>query len=314
MLEWAELHAEFVEVNANRARLQRKVDRLIAAIEQYEHTLRALLENAADDPASMLAEARRRVTAARDLATERKTYAVELPAKQRQLETIDNELAHIRQQHEQWQQEWDGLMREFGFPATWDVQTANRVIRGLTELRLENDKAESLDRRVADMQRGLDEFERGTAALCRELTPALNELPAEDAVEELGRLLDQARRDQQDQVTLLAQRDKLTRRVAAKKKQLDETRRARRRLFTLAGVENEDDLLAVARLSEQRAVLQRQIELLSHQIEVLRGSDDPAAFARQLDATDAVALESESHVLETQLAEAEQQFAELLRA
>ena len=247
MLEWNALHAELVELRANQTAVCRKVTQLRSETCQFESALQECLDGSPDDPAQRLAEARRRVDAVRENAAERKTYVLELPAKQCQLETIENEVKQIDQERAQWHTRWDALMCEFGFPTVWDVRTANRVIAGLSEARLENDKARALDQRIADMQTGLETFEQDTAALCRGLAPELNKQLAEDAVEDLGRMLDQARQDDQDRTTLVAQRDKLDSRIAAKKKQLRDVQRSQKRLMKMAGVDNEDDLLAVAR-------------------------------------------------------------------
>ena len=59
--------------------------------------------------------------------------------------------------------------------------------------------------------------------------------------------------------------------------------------------------------------MKQQIERLGHQIDALRGTDDPASFERQLDATDAASLASDTQILETRLVDAEQQFDTALR-
>ncbi len=183
---------------------------------------------------------------------------------------MQQELAAWKKQRELWQQRWRPLMEEFGFPTSWDIYTATKVLNGLSEARTQQREAESLDQRVQDMQQGLEKFEQDVTSLCQELAPELVEFPAENAVEELGQLLDQASQQTRDQQSLQQQRVKLETRCAAKRKQLQRVEQTLQRLLDAAGAASEQEILQTGRRVRRWFELRENLEAIEHQLRLAR--------------------------------------------
>ncbi len=314
MLDWITLHGELVDTVAQMGTLQGHQDVQQEWIEHYLTRLSTALNDTSGTPTEQISEAVRRVQLARDAAAERKTYAAELPFKKRQLATVDQDLEELDQQLEQWQSRWRPLMEEFGFPTSWNVHIATKVLGGLRDARMRQEKADSLDARIHEMREGIERFEHDVAALCTAIAPQLNERPPENAVEELAELLSQTRTDAAKKKTLLAQLESTQAKYVAKQEQETKEQAAIDDLIKLAGVQREEELPELARRVTDWHQKQAALDRVEQQLRYIRGEEDRSVFDAALEVADEAQLESRQQILRTNLERVEQQFNEALQA
>ncbi len=314
MLDWLRRHEELTAAVSQLELLQSHMAVEQQAVEQFESQLRSLLPDCPGSADTQLAEARRRVQVAQEAAADRKSCAAQLPRKQHQLATLQQELASVARRSEDWQDRWQPLLEEFGFPRTWDIHTATKVLSGLSEARVQQKEAESLDSRVRDMRQGLAQFEHDVALLCSRLAADLCALPPEDAVQQLVARLEQARQDARDQQSWKEQQLKLLSRCDSKQKQLQRTARSLQRLLDWAAVESREELVEVARRVRRWFALREEIDAADHQLRAIRGQAEESEFAAELAAADQAELESRQRILHAHLQQVDQQFNEVLEA
>jgi uncharacterized protein YhaN len=260
-----------------------------------------------------LAEARQRVAQGQAAALERKTYESQLPRKELQLAKLQLELAELDRRCEEWSCQWRTLMEEFGFPGTWSANTATKILNGLSEARSEQESAAALERRVADMREGIDLFERQVRCLCQDVAPNLADAPADHAVEELMGRLDQARQDERDLQHLRKEKQRVDARCAAKTEQLRQNDSTIQQLLRAAGVESEEAFVEVVDRVLHWHALRDQLADLEHQLQVVRGEEDPSLFEASLATADAAELDSRQRLVQLEFNKADAEFNEVLQ-
>ena len=313
MLDWLRTYDEFLDVSALRSSLAGHVDALESAQGTFEAALSQAIGDSSMTAARQLAEARRRVAQGQAAALERKTYESQLPRKELQLAKLKLELAELDRRCEEWSCQWRSLMEEFGFPGTWSANTATKILNGLSEARSEQESAASLERRVADMREGIDLFERQVRCLCQDVAPNLADAPADHAVEELMGQLDQARQDERDLQHLRKEKQRVDARCAAKTEQLRQGESTIQQLFRAAGVANEEAFLEVVARVLHWHELRDQLADLEHQLQIVRGEEDPSLFEASLATADAAELDSRQRLVQLEFEKADAEFNEVLQ-
>ncbi len=318
MLDWLRRHHDLMEAVSQLSALQSHLAAERQAVEQFEAELQVALPDVPGSPAAQLAEARRRVRCAQEIAADRKSCAAQLPRKQQQLATLQQELDAVERGFADWRGRWQPLMEEFGFPPSWDIHIATKVLSGLSEARVQQKEAESLEARARDMQQGLDQFQHDVALLGSQLAPDVSELLPENmrlpenTVEQLVALLERARQDARDQQSLIQQQLKLASRCEGKQKQLQRVARTLQRLRASAHVQSQEELVEVARRVRRWFALREEVDATDHQLRAIRGPEDEGEFAAELAAADQAELESRQRILHAQLQQIDQQFNEAL--
>jgi uncharacterized protein YhaN len=310
MLDWLRLHGELIDTIQHQKIATSQLDVLMADVQQFEHQLKMVVGQGDAPPLALLAEARQRLDRAREAASERRTYLRELPQKEQELATARRRLAELAQQREKWEARWKPLLEQFGFPTDWNVHTANRVLAELNETRFELERAESLEKRIGDMQSGLEDFEASVASLVEALLPELTSGTPEGAVEELVRRLDEAKQNQRVQLQLKEQLATLQDRVTVKQQQLRAAAQARQDLLARAGVATESELLKLAQETRRWHELNLRAQSCEQELRIIRGNMTPADFEAALKTADKAELITGRETLGRRLELADEQFAE----
>ncbi|MHB0957518.1 MAG: AAA family ATPase [Pirellulaceae bacterium] len=313
MLDWLRTYDEFSQVSSQRTTLAAHLHALETATGAYEAALAQAVADPAMTAAGRLAEVRRRVAQGQAATLERKSYESQLPRKELQLATLEHELAEVDRRCEKWSHQWRALMDEFGFPHTWSASTATKILTGLSEARVEQESVVSLERRVADMQEGMDLFERQVRQLCQEVAPSLADEAADNAVEELTRLLDHARQDKRELQHLRKEKQLVDARCAAKSEQLRQGEATIAQLFQAAGVDCEETFLEVMCRVLHWHDLRDQLADLEQRLVIVRGDEDPGTFEASLATADAAELDSRQRLLQLEFDKADAQFNNVLQ-
>jgi uncharacterized protein YhaN len=286
MLEWLRCHGQLLDKLEQESVLEVQRRDLEARIGDFEDELRDALSEANQSPGRLLAEACRKVQAAREAAAQRQTYQAQLPAKEAELERLGHELDQLTKQRVLWDEQWRAILAEANFPQEWDVHIATKILHGLGEARQEYAQALAYEQRVADMQRELGEFENQVQSIVHEIATDLVRLPAEDGVAELNRRLEADKQTARDRLKLEKDNVKLQGRLEAKRQGRMQWQERIDRLMRLAAAGNEQQFHQVADAAAKRDRLTREIETLSQNIDAIRGSEPKAEFDTLLDQAD----------------------------
>lgn len=262
---------------------------------------------------ALLAEARQRVNAARDAASGRQHVTEQLPRIVEQLTAAEHERESVRLRQEDWSERWRAQLAAAGFPADWTPQQALRVHAGLADVRTKLSDAATLDGRIADMRRELEEFERDAATVvpARVLPSSAAgsaNVVAEDTVIALHERLDESRQRASRRESLARQRADLARQIEEQESKATRLRQQLASLFAAAGVATADEFLAAASRAARGDELAATIRRLEGEIDALNGSGEPDAFRAAVAAAQPDDLSAERQELQTRLRAVEAEY------
>jgi uncharacterized protein YhaN len=301
MLDWLRDFETLRDLRRQHAASVALGETTAATTESFERQLTEAFADTTGSPSQLLLRAREQVEGARIAVATRHQREQQWAQAKEDLQRIESELAATTKQREDWQARWHKQLLEFGFPADWSVETANKILTGLHNARIAFESAQSLDVRIEQMRTGVSEFDRQVAGLCDAVDPQLRDLPPEQATNDLLQQLEDARRASHDQEKLTVEREKRSSRVTAKRFQAEQTKAAIVELMAVAEANNETDFLATAQDAERFAELQQQWRQSRRDIATLRGDEDEASFANRLNATNADDLATRRRLLGQQI-------------
>ncbi len=310
MLDWLKQADDLRKQQQEAQSLREKIEKLCTSVEKFQSQLAQAFDDAADAPDRLLMRARERVEAARRAASQRETISDQLATKQRRLDELSEEISKSSRQQDDWLARWRRILEQFGFPSSWDVHLATRILNGLSEARSQYEKAEVLEKRIADMGRGVEQFEQQVFAICKAVAPELAKLPAEEAAVQLNDRLEAAKQASSDREKLQQDLEKNQRRLAAKQQQLSEIDETIKSLMQSAGAETDEEFRQVADRKERQVNLTAAIEDARKQIRTARGSEDEATFLVELKEADADWLAAEHRRLTDEIAAGQQSYDE----
>ncbi|MBC8355796.1 MAG: AAA family ATPase [Planctomycetes bacterium] len=308
MLDWLSVFDEFSEARSQLQRLTSRVDALQASVAEFEGRLAASFPGSNETPTQQLAKAKLQSEAAREARVRRQAYEEQLPEKEESLQTIDEQLADIEQQTDDWQIRWEAFLDQLSFPREWNVHLASKILSGLAEARNDWDKATDLDTRVADMESGIESFRQSVHALCDELVPDLIDFVPEHAMDELQSRLAKAKAADRDQHQLAISRDKLRKRQQSKESQLGGIDVELDQLFKLAGVDGETNFYDIASAATRRAELIELCREATTEINAIRGTTDEVGFTQELSELDSDSVRIEIERITEELTQIERDY------
>lgn len=286
MLQWLRCYHDLDQKQRRLAQLTAQQRELEPPIADFESRLRTALNDHSAPIKQLLIRARQTVQTARDEAATRRAYEDARRHKERELARVRQQMAELDEQVCQWQTRWSGVLAEYGLPTTWDVELATRILAGLSDAGKEYQLTSSLDKRIRDMRGELQQFERSVASLCRDVAPELADLPAESAMERLGRRLEDAREAERLQARLSAEEKKRAQAVAERGTKCAEAQQEIDELLSVAGLKTQDEFQRAAEAARRRENLQRIIAEADREIRVHRGTESEAEFAEVLEQAD----------------------------
>lgn len=312
MLQWLRQYDELEKKQERLAGVVQEQNRVEAEIGSFETQLRSEFPESTDSTKQLLTRARKAVKTAHDNETKRQTYEDELKKNEKERERLKKEGGKLADQEADWQDRWQAVLAEFGFPTSWDVGVATKILSGLSEARSEYDSTRSLDDRVSAMAVGIQNFEQAVAALCQTLASDLVDRPPEFAVEQLGQRLETARQSRQTHARLTGEIEKLAKRVETKESQLEDARTNIRRLFTAANVESEAEFQQLAAAARRKGELDQIVSDSERELNIHRSTEPEDDFQAELEKADADTISVERRRLEEEIRTAKAAYEALL--
>jgi len=292
MLDWLRLYDDLVDKQEHQTKAQINVEQLSTRIEEFEANLRTAFDDSADSVDRLLKRGRRAIKDDRDARTQEATYKSQLVDKEEDLKELEQQLAGLGKDQRDWQSRWQSALEQFGFPASWDVHLATKILNGLSEARGQYEQALSLDARVREMQDGVDKFRHQVDVLCQKLAVDLLDLPPESAILQLNERLDEARQAERDQAKLDKDIKRLSERTNAKQKQSKDVAARLTDLMAKAGVESEEAFQKIAAQARRHEELTSTVANAQHEIDLHRSTEDEEKFQAALEEADADAVDA----------------------
>lgn len=170
------------------------------------------------------------------------------------------ELERAVEERKTWQEDWTKAVKAIDLQCDDKPDALSAQIIVIDEMREHAAAARNLrDKRIATIERDIEEFERTVAKVAEELASDLTDSDADAFVVELDRRREEA-------LKLHRQRRELTDAVAKRRKELEELEERRKTgrtsvqpLLEVAGVEDAEKLRAVIRRSEQLRALNEKL-------------------------------------------------------
>jgi len=301
MLQWLRQYDELEKKQERLADVAQEQSRLQEEIDSFETQLRSEFPESTDTAKQLLTRARKAVKTAHDNETRRQTYEDELKKNAKELERLEEEFGKLEDQEAAWQERWKAVLAEFGFPTSWDVGVATKILSGLSEARSEYEVTTSLDERIRAMEGGIRDFEQMVAELCQALASDLADRPPEFAVEQLGQRLETARQSHQTHKRLTGEIDKLAKRVEAKQSQLKDAKANIQALFTTANVESEARFQQLADEARQKGEFEQIASDAERELDIHRSTEPEDEFQAELEQADADSIAVERRRLEEEI-------------
>lgn len=153
------------------------------------------------------------------------------------------ELARAKQAWEQWRENWSEALNDLGFSDSTNPDAVSARIDVIDRMREKAAQIEELRvRRVDKIDRDIEEFEALVERMVGNLTPDLAGDDAENAVLEVKRRLDEARRISDLRVAKKEEIEKIEESARGHESDLQEARESFGNLLELAGVSGKDEL------------------------------------------------------------------------
>ena len=153
------------------------------------------------------------------------------------------ELARAEQAWEQWRENWSEALNDLGFSASTNPDVVSARIDVIDRMRENAAQIEELrDRRVAKIDRDIEQFEALVKRVVGNLDPDLAGGDAENAVLEIRRRLDEARRISALRAAKEEEIKKVEETARGHERDLQEARESFGHLLELAGVSGKDEL------------------------------------------------------------------------
>ncbi len=153
------------------------------------------------------------------------------------------EQARAKQAWEQWRENWSEALNDLGFSASTNPDVVSARIDVIDRMREKAAQIEELrDRRVAKIDRDIEQFEALVERVVGNLDPDLAGGDAENAVLEIGRRLDEARRISDLRAAKKEEIEKVEESARGHERDLQEARESFGHLLELAGVSGKDEL------------------------------------------------------------------------
>lgn len=289
MAEWLRLHGQFQETLQRRLALDARRQQIQRRLSMFEEELRKAIE-IKGRPEELLAEAEQRAQDARDASIQIARIHSDLPARERELEQLRVDRQEVVRQQHLWDERWQTLLAELGFPPQWDSGLVSKILSELANARVRHQSVQGLDARVAQMAATVTGFERRVSALCKQVAQDLEPLPAEVATNQLNQRLEEAKQAVSQQKTFLTQRDRTAQRLKVKQGQSERLTTRLAELRQAAGVATDDEFERLACDAAKRNALIDEIESLRRDFDRIAVNEDPGVFMTELQQANADAI------------------------
>lgn len=310
ILEWQRIYQNWMEVRSELKDSSSRTDRLNEQIAEFEQLL---ARHSQDVPNSseiqpsidqQIAEIRRHLDNVKAAAHEQRQLEKSLPADEKTLTALESKASELQKQLNDWQDQWSQLLTGFSFPPDWSVSIATKVLQGLTDARQKFQESRSLDERADALSREVAGFQQQAVAVCRTVCAELADFPVHDMVNRLSERLGHALNADQEQRSLLRDRQRINQQMESRQSEIDGLSARIAKLLKSAGISSVDEFLEAAKLAQRRDELIAENVALTRDLKRMAGTEDFDSFLDELANADA-------DTLKLQLDEAQQQHKEI---
>ena len=308
MLDWLRVHASLLERLEDQSVTHARIQELDARMGDFDDELAEAIPEMTGSIEVRIEETRRRVETKRSADIERQTIESKLPAKKREREQIEQELASLDQKQTEWENGWCELLAQCQFPADWNVSIATKVVSGIGEAQQQWHQVKQLERRLKEIAQELDSYSARVGPICSQLAPDLVDSSPELAVKQLHSRLDSAKHAQHEQKRLSEQLDQFRQRNGQIQERCGELQQTVQELYALADADSEASFHEVARQAARKKQIEDQVDSLKQQIRGIRGSEETATFHDALTNADEPELQLEQEQLSQDLERSEEAY------
>ncbi|HQX49079.1 MAG TPA: AAA family ATPase [Planctomycetaceae bacterium] len=306
MLAWLGDHAAACATISQREELLDLTSQIGERISSFERRLRDACEIETGEVSVLLMSAKQAIETANDQRRRTGELQKEIRRLDKQLAKYDAEIADLERQEADSSTEWQVVLTRLNLPTEWDIELARDVIDNLKATRVRLDALPGEENRIAAMQSRITELDDRVHSLCEMVSPALMNDPTELAIKKLDEQVERAVEAQRTHDDLSQRRVDAGIRLDKLKDQIDVFGTQRASLFTTAAVSDEAAFLDVVTQAEKCATLDREIEQLARDIDLIRAGDDRDEFESSLAQSDQAVLAGEAKDLGAQLRQQEE--------
>ena len=301
MLAWLVDHEAVCATIAQRQELLDQTSQLGERISSFERRLRVTCEIETGEVSVLLMSAKQAIETANEQRRQTGDLQKEIRRLDKQLAKYDAEIADLEKQEAKASAEWQVVLTRLNLPADWNIELARDVIDNLKATRVRLDALPGEEDRIEAMQSRIAELDDRVHSLCEMVSPKLMDDPTELAIKKLDEQVERAVDAQRTHDELSQRRADAGIRLENVNAQLDVFRTQRASLFTTAAASDEAAFLDVVTQVEQCATLDREIEQLARDIDLIRAGDDREEFESSLAQSDQAVLAGEAKDLGEQL-------------
>ena len=193
MLEWLDGYAELSRLCEQAAARRRDLDQLQAEIAQFEQELVGKLPEGTTSPEAVVSALELRVAGIQRTESDRERLNSEIGALQQESDQLRDAEQQAAQQRGAWQHRLEQLLTELDLPRTLDLESLQRIVRGLEQVQALRKRQVDLSTQVAHAGGVLEEFRAAVQAVAAECAASLVNVDPVAAAEELGQKLSAAR-------------------------------------------------------------------------------------------------------------------------
>ncbi|MFT4556454.1 MAG: hypothetical protein ACI92S_001799 [Planctomycetaceae bacterium] len=292
ILEWHRMFESWLDVRSKLIDSQARTKQLEEQTADFEKLLTSHSEAEADKESAattidrQLVAIRRRSEEIRKFELERQQIEKSLPADRAALESLNEEMSRLDDEHAAWSQEWSSLLSDFGFPADWSVRIASKTLQGLHDAKQKYRESTSLDEQATILQEEVTNFHEEARSVCMEIRPDLVDFPISDMVSRLSDDLAQATDAERQQTSLYENAERISRRVKACETEVAEFSNRIEKLLKAAEISSPEDFLEIARQAQRQQDLRAEHAALTRDLKRLAGVGNLDAFLNELAESD----------------------------
>ena len=314
MTGWSRKHSELAALAATASEKQKAIEDREAVILNHRKNLIAVLSGAGelsdldDEPLSSLIERAEICEESIDKETKAREKARET------LESHENDEPALKEAKSKaasawsdWQDRWIAAMARIGLAEDLDTAVAEGVLSRFEELAVLIDGVRTARVRLVASEAEIVAFESDVANLSTKLTGESNVESPVASVVAFHHRLQQAKADRQTQAGLARQLNEARVELEEVESSLKTTTAAIARLHVEAKCGPDADLEAIEARAEKRRALENEIAQIDRDLGRLATVDDLSAFLEEVNAADAIALESEIAALDESITQSEQE-------
>ncbi len=319
MRPWLARQEKLVVQSVKLREEQGRIDALLQRMEAHRANLGRCLESLGEKPrvqdeslASLIVRSQAVIDRIDEVTGKYKLLQEAVKATMEESAAARQSLAGCQGDLVQWRERWKDALSVLGLPVETSPAEANAVLDRIEELFNKVDKITGLDHRIEGISRDGETFEKDVTQLVERLEPDLRSLPAEQAVLDLHKRLQEARTDSATRLELQNQRKEREQTMGDASAVMRDSELKLKELCREAGCQEFGQLEEIEERSLQAQRLLEELKSLEKQLLDYSGGAGLDELMAEVEAVDADALPAQIAALMQQSEELEARRVEYL--